>query len=209
MKILAVSDVELPQLGEAKYIRSKYQDVELLVSCGDMPADYLEFIGSILNVPLFFVRGNHDTNYMPPNPGGDDLHLRFRRFGGYTFAGLEGSIRYNDGAVQYTDREMTIRVLRLMPRLLLGRARRGAGVDVFVAHSPPHGIHDIPSDYAHRGFKAFLLLMRWGRPRLLLHGHVDTWDRRMVTETVYEHTRVININPARLLTLGQDELAGA
>jgi predicted phosphodiesterase len=59
MKILTVSDkvvdfIYSPQLKE------KFGDVELVLSCGDLPFYYLEYIVSILNVPLFYVMGNHD-----------------------------------------------------------------------------------------------------------------------------------------------------
>lgn len=98
---------------------------------------------------------------------------------------------------------MFLHVLRLMPRLLWMRSLRGYGVDVLVTHSPPHGIHDLPDDRAHRGFRSFRYLMRVARPRFLIHGHVDTWDNRKATETVYAGTRVININPQRLLSVEQ------
>ncbi len=185
----------------ADHLRQTYSDVDLLVSCGDMRVSYLDFIGTVLNLPLFFVRGNHDTRYEGPNPGGDDLHLRFKRFGGVSFAGLEGSIRYNRGAVQYTEGDMLLNVLRLLPRMLVVRSLQGHGVDVMVAHSPPRDIHDIPDDYAHRGFRVFRYLIYWGRPRYFIHGHVDTWDNRKTRKTVFHQTTVLNINPYMVLDL--------
>lgn len=201
MKILAVSDVVLPKLQDADYIKREFADVEALISCGDMPPGYLDYLTSHLAVPLFFVRGNHDTHYEPGKPGGDDLHRRIQTYRGFSFAGLEGSINYNNKPVQYAEGAMLAFVLQMMPRLLLLRSLRGYGVDLFVAHSPPQGIHDIPEDYAHRGFKAFLYLMRWTQPRYFIHGHVDTWDRRRVTATRYYQTEILNINPMKLLTL--------
>src|SRR5215470_17455495 len=103
MKILAISDNVLPQLEDPGYIRRTYGDVETIISCGDMPAPYIELIGSTLNVPVFFVRGNHDTQYTADHPGGDNLHLRFTHFKGLTFAGIEGSPRYNQAPIQYTE----------------------------------------------------------------------------------------------------------
>lgn len=203
MKVLAISDVEVPQLQMPEYLLRNFSDVELLVSCGDMPVPYLDFVGSVLSLPLFFVRGNHDTSYVPPDPGGDNLHLRVLTYQGYSFAGLEGSIRYNDGAIQYTEGEMLLNVLRLMPKLLLMRSVRGFGLDVMVAHSPPKGIHDIQDDFAHRGFQSFLRLIEWGRPRFLLHGHVDTWDNRRVRETVYGRTTILNINPYMVVDIAR------
>lgn len=184
------------------YLQRTFPDVSLIVSCGDLPVSYLDFICSALNLPLFFVRGNHDTDYVPPDPGGDNLHLKFFKRGKYTFAGLEGSIRYShQGAIQYSDDEMWLMVLRLLPRLLVRRQRYGYGVDIMVTHSPPRGIHDIPDDFAHRGFKAFRYLFHWGRPMYMIHGHVDTWDNRKSRETLCGKTKVLNINPYMLLDI--------
>jgi uncharacterized protein len=201
LKLLAVSDVVLPQMQDVGFVRRTYPEANLLVSCGDMPVHYLDIVTSALNVPLFYVRGNHDESYESHGPGGDNLHLRIMNFRGYSFAGLEGSINYNQGRVQYTEGQMLSNVLYLMPRFLVMRSMRGYGLDVMVTHSPPKGIHDIPDDRAHRGFRAFLYLIQWACPRYLIHGHVDTWDNRKTTETLYGKTRVININPNKYLTL--------
>jgi Icc-related predicted phosphoesterase len=200
VKILAVSDNIVPQMQDVGYLRRSFSDIDLVVSCGDMSPSYLDFIVSALNVPLFFVRGNHDENYAPGMPGGDNLHRCIRRRGELIFVGLEGSINYNFGSIQYTEFSMFKMILPLLPRLLLMRLVRGYGVDVLVTHSPPKGIHDA-DDRAHRGFRSFRYLMRWTRPRYLIHGHVDTWDSRKPSQTVYGKTTVININPYKLLTI--------
>ncbi|MEZ4666717.1 MAG: metallophosphoesterase family protein [Anaerolineae bacterium] len=198
MKILCVSDTVMPQLESAVNLRRQYGDVELLISCGDMPAVYLEFITSVLNVPLFYVRGNHDDGYNDSPPGGEDLHGRLVEYGGLSFYGLEGSIRYNRSDVQYTEGEMSRMVLSAGLRLRLRRMRYGNGVDVLVTHSPPLGIHDA-EDLPHRGFGALLRFVDWYRPRYMVHGHVHTYDRRTVTETDYLGTHIMNINPSMIL----------
>ncbi len=201
MKILAVSDAVQPQLCNLEHLRKAYGDANVLVSCGDMPVEYLDFIASALALPLLFVRGNHDTNYRPEHPGGDDLHLRFLKFQKRLFVGLEGSICYNKGDAQYTQGEMMLSALRLLPRMVVRRARTGYGVHVLVTHSPPRHIHDIPEDYAHHGFNAFRMLMRVGRPMYLLHGHVDTWDTRRPRRTVFAGTTVLNVNPYMMVEI--------
>jgi Icc-related predicted phosphoesterase len=198
MKLLAVSDQRLPHMLNSDYLRRHHGDAKVLISCGDMDPDYLNFICTILSIPLYYVRGNHDHRYTENNPGGVNLHRQFEIYKGLTFAGLEGSIRYNKGEPQFTQFEMYLQVFSLLPRFMLRRAVTGYGVDVFVAHSPPRFIHD-REDWAHRGFRAFKLLMRLARPRYLLHGHVDIYDQRDVRETDYLGTRVININPSRTL----------
>ncbi len=188
----------MPQLESAVNLRRQYADVELLISCGDLPSVYLEFITSVLNVPLFYVRGNHDEGYRETPPGGEDLHERLIEYNGLSFYGLEGSIRYNDSPLQYSEGEMSRKVLSAGLRLRYRRMRHGAGVDVLVTHSPALGIHDA-EDAPHKGFKSLLRFMEWYRPRYMLHGHVHTYDRRTVTQTQHLDTCVININPSMIL----------
>lgn len=196
----------MPQLENAANLRRRYSDVDVIVSCGDMPSAYLEFITSVINVPLLYVRGNHDEEYDDNPPGGIDLHQRVFTYGGLSFVGLEGSIRYNRGKIQYTHGEMHGMVRGLAVQMRYRRWRYGVGADIFVAHSPPRGIHDA-ADPPHHGFEAFLKFMQWYRPRYLLHGHVHTWDRRKKTRTRYEQTCVVNINP--YLVLDIEPLNGA
>jgi Icc-related predicted phosphoesterase len=200
MKVLAISDKVLSQMEKPDFVQKQYADTELIISCGDLPAPYVDLIASLLNCPLFFVRGNHDLNYGPGRPGGDDLHRKILDFRGMSFAGLEGCPRYNRDPVQYTESEMLVMTLGLAPAMLLRRLRHGHGVDVMVTHSPPRGIHDL-TDRPHQGFRSLRRLIQWYRPRYLLHGHVDTWDRRRPTVTQFAGTEVINVNPLKVLTL--------
>src|SRR5258708_10890199 len=62
MRILAVAD----EVDEFLY-GDKLDTVrpDLIVSCGDLPFDYLEFLVTSLAVPLLYVPGNHDPNVKP------------------------------------------------------------------------------------------------------------------------------------------------
>ena len=62
MKILAVSDVELGFIYTPQ-IATISKDIDLVISCGDLPYYYLEFMVSILDKPLYFVRGNHAVKW--------------------------------------------------------------------------------------------------------------------------------------------------
>lgn len=199
MKILCVSDTVMQQMENAAHLRRRYHDVELLVSCGDMPAAYLEFITSVLNIPLFYVRGNHDTGYEERPPGGINLHRHFEEYKGITFYGIEGSLKYNNSPIQYSQTDMSTMVLESAAPMLLRRLQ-GKSIDVFVTHAPARGIHDQP-DLPHRGIDAFLRFMDWYHPRYMVHGHVHTYDRRDIVETQYGSTCVMNINPVTLLEI--------
>lgn len=202
MNILAVSD-RVPDHLYNSYVHQNYPDVDLLVGCGDLPFYYLEFLVSALNVPLVYVRGNHDAvpqytvdqRVLTGVQGGTDVHRRVFVCNGLLIAGLEGSMRYRpDDPLMYSESEMRWQVLLLAPHLLWNRIRYGRALDILVTHSPPHGIHD-RSDRAHTGFKIFHTLMRYFRPRYLLHGHIHVYRRNVPRITRYHQTNVINVYP--------------
>lgn len=188
----------MPTLENAANLRRRYSNIDVVVSCGDMPAAYLDFIVTVLGKPLLYVRGNHDEMYSETPPGGINLHENFYELNGVTFYGLEGCIRYNKGEIQYSQLEMHQMVIKAAPRLRYRRWRKGHGVDVFVTHSPAKGIHDA-ADLPHNGFDSFINFMSWYRPRYMVHGHVHTWDRRQTVRTEYKDTLIININPYTII----------
>ena len=166
MRILTVSDRVAPVLYD-RFDRRRFKDIDLVLSCGDLPPEYLEFLLDKLGVPLYYVRGNHDIRYIDKPPQGCvDANARLIRFRGITILGLEGSRWYNGGPIQYTDREMRRRLWRLFPRLWTS-----GGVDVVITHAPPRQIHDA-EDPCHRGFKSFRWLIDRFAPRYFIHGHI-------------------------------------
>lgn len=207
MRILTISDKIVPSLYSAG-IRSQVGDVDLILSCGDLPYYYIDYVVSMLDKPAYFVYGNHahvaeywSNNTVKSAPGGAmNLHGRFANEQGLLLAGLEGSIRYNKAPFQYTDSEMWGIIARMIPGLLFNRLRYGRWLDVLVAHSPPRGIHD-ESDRAHTGFTAFLAFMRYFRPRYLLHGHIHIYRNDAITWTRYLETDVVNVYPYRILEI--------
>ena len=208
MKILAVSDRVLGQLYSTN-VRENYPDVELLIGCGDLPFYYLEFLISALNVPLLYVRGNHDTSpqytidgrTLTSVQGGTDLHGQVIRLNGLIAAGLEGSMRYRPGApLMYSESEMRWQVLRMIPQFLWRRLRYGRAVDLLVTHSPPFGVHDRP-DRAHTGFRIFRDVIRYFKPHFLLHGHIHVYRHDVERVTRVGETTVINVYPYRVLDL--------
>jgi len=212
VKILALSDKVVRTVYSAQ-IKELYGDVDLIIGCGDLPYYYLEYVVTMLPVPVAYVYGNHDKEQILASgrvinaPSGCvSLEDRVAQFGDLLVAGLGGSIQYQPGAIhQYTEAEMRRRILRLAPRLLWNRLRHGRYLDILVTHSPPYGIHD-GADRAHRGFKSFLTFMQLFKPAYLLHGHVHIYRRGVQVETRYGQTTVINVYPRRVIywNLGQD-----
>ena len=204
MKILAVSDVVIDRLYSVQ-IADYFHKVDMVLGCGDLPYDYLEFLVSALNVPLLYVPGNHDPQFNKRNPaaqaeGCDLLDQRVIRVKGLSLAGLGGSIRYKPGPPnQYTQAEMYIRIVSFLPRLVKQRIHTGGNLDIMIAHSPPFGIHD-DNDPAHVGFSAFRDLIRVFKPRYFLHGHTMVYKSNLLPSvTQLETTTVINVYPYKLL----------
>ncbi len=202
MHILALSDV-VDEAVHAPTARARFGRVDLVLGCGDLPYDYLDFVATELSVPLYAVHGNHDV---PPEMLDDptigdwwrgiDLHGRTVAVNGLLVAGLGGSRRYSDGPYQLTEGDMWLAIVGMIPSLLANKLRRGRYLDVLVTHAPPRGIHDLP-DHAHRGFGALRWFLRAFRPRYHLHGHSHVYDARTVTRTQYYDTIVLNTFGAR------------
>jgi len=209
MKVLAISD-RVDEVLYSSAIRRALGEVDLVLSCGDLPHHYLEFVVTMLGGPLFYVVGNHpqeikgvyETRDRWEFPkGGENLDGRVIRHRGLLIAGLEGSMRYNDNPYfQYTDREMALKVWQLVPGLVLNKVRYGRYLDILITHAPPYGVHD-GTDLCHQGFRAFLTLMRHFRPQYLIHGHIHVYNPTQVRETIYRNTLVINTYGYRVLNL--------
>lgn len=166
MRILAIADVEESWL-YGRFDRERLKGVDLIVSCGDLPAVYLEHIVTLANVPLLYVQGNHDTAYdQHPPEGCTSIDGHLRDFRGLRVMGLGGSIRYNDQVHGFTEPEMRRRAARMM---LLAQAT--GGVDMIVAHAPLRGYGDL-DDLPHQGFESLGELVERTRPRYFVHGHI-------------------------------------
>ena len=168
MKILAVADEESAALWDY-YIPGRLREYDLMISCGDLKADYLSFLVTMGRSPLLYVHGNHDTCYQSVPPHGCDcIDDCLVTYNGVRILGLGGCRRYHQGAHQYTEKEMRRRIRKL--RFALWRSK---GVDIVVTHAPPHGLGD-DNDPAHWGFEALVELLDKYQPQYLLHGHVHS-----------------------------------
>jgi len=205
MKILAVSDETIDRLYSVG-VRETYPDVRMLVGCGDLSYSYLEFLVTVLNVPLFYVPGNHDPGYDyhagSRAEGGTNLDGKVIHTHGLIMAGLGGSIMYTPGGPnQYSQSEMYWRVYQLLPKILLRSIRHRRRLDILITHSPPFGIHD-DDDRAHQGLKALNFLLQVAKPRFMLHGHTIFYKHNIKSHiTDYYQTQVINIYPFRLMDI--------
>ena len=196
MKILLIADQAEPTLWE-HLDRRRLEGVELILSCGDLPSEYLSFLTCFTDAPILYVHGNHDDRYAQHPPEGcicieDTIYT----FNGLRILGLGGSMRYNNGVNQYTEREMRKRVSRLRFKLW-----RSKGIDILLTHAPAYQLGD-DKDLAHRGFETFLRFIDKYHPRVLAHGHVhQSYQHDFKRVRQRGDTQVINACGAYLLEL--------
>ena len=213
IRVLAVSD-QVDQRIYSGSVRQRMADVQLVLSCGDLPARYLEFLVDALDKPVYYVLGNHaeeltrggerGKRYLPLgciDLGGKVIHDRST---GLILAGVPGSPRYCEHEPeQYTEWQILLMIGRMAPRLLWNRYRHGRALDVLVTHSPPRDIND-RDDLPHRGFIGLRRFLRWFRPRYHLHGHVHLYDRSQSHIVEHEGTSVVNVYPYQVVDLERE-----
>lgn len=187
MKILLLADQAEPTLWE-HLDKSKLEGVDLVLSCGDLPASYLSFLTCFTPAPILYIHGNHDGRYEKTPPEGctcieDTIYTH----NGVRILGLGGCMRYNNGAHQYTEHQMENRIRKLHFKLW-----RSKGFDILITHAPAANLGD-DTDLAHRGFRAFYSLLDKYQPRLFAHGHVhQSYRHDFKRVRTYGDTQVIN-----------------
>jgi Icc-related predicted phosphoesterase len=186
MKILIVADDESPYLWDY-FQPEKFNDIDLIISCGDLKPEYLSFLVTMIKAPLFYVHGNHDTKYKTRPPEGceciDGMLVKYKDL---RILGLGGSFKYNFKEHQYTEREMNKRIWKLIPKLW-----RNKGFDILVTHSPSYSLSD-NSDACHTGFKCFDKLLNKYSPKYYFHGHVHLNYGIKQRNALVGETRVVN-----------------
>lgn len=211
MKILCVAD-HVDPLVYSNSIKERFKDIDIVLSAGDLPMDYLGFIVSCLNKPLYFVFGNHNLKYLSRfNKKFDrnlvkDSNIKTKTFGstyvGFKIKrdkkrdlivmGLGGCKKYNKGDNQYTEFRMYWKMIKLIPKLIFNKIFYGRYLDILLTHAAPRGIND-KEDACHIGFESFKWFMRKFKPQYLLHGHIHLYDLNAKREAEYFNTKIINV----------------
>ena len=104
-------------------------------------------------------------------------------------AGVSGSLKYNNGLCQYSDFEMKLKLIKMIPKLLKNKKKYGTYLDIFLTHATPRHIHD-HEDPCHKGFECFNWFIEKFKPTYLIHGHIHLYDMREERIGVYNNTTV-------------------
>ena len=187
MKILALSDISSKYYFDY-YKPGRLDDIDLILACGDLHREYLEFLVTMAHCPVLYVHGNHDERFDQAPPEGcvcvdDTIYVHQ----GLRILGLGGSYRYRDGKYMYTEEQMRRRIRRL--RFSLWRHK---GFDILLTHAPARHINDLDTP-THRGFACFVRLLDKYRPKYFVHGHIHkSYGIRIPQRTLWGDTTVIN-----------------
>ena len=187
MRILAVSDIKSKYYYDF-YAPGKLDAFDLILACGDLKREYLEFLVTMAHCPVLYVHGNHDDVFDQTPPEGcicvDD---RLFVYEGVRILGLGGSYRYRKGKYMYTETQMRRRIRRLWLPLW-----RNKGFDILLTHAPARHINDFDS-LSHRGFACFVQLLDKYRPKYFIHGHIHrNYGVGIPQKTTREDTTIIN-----------------
>jgi uncharacterized protein len=207
MKVLLISDKVVEHI-YSNTIAQRLKDIDFVISCGDLPNYYLEFIVTTLNKPLYYVMGNHDVNSLHTEEGTRsgfpegciNLNQKIIEKDRLVLLGLEGSMRYSGGDYQYTDTGMCWKINKLKPRLYVNKLFKKRYIDILVTHAPPYKIHD-QEDLCHRGFRCFNEFIEEFRPKYLIHGHTHLYGINNNWLTVVNETKVINAYGYRIIEI--------
>ncbi len=212
MKILLISDKVSNLIYNINVkAQDKFKNIDLIISAGDLPFYYYDFIVSNFNVPVYFVFGNHvrldDEKFIKENfnykkmGGFFNLDNKVINYKGLLIAGLEGSFNYNNGKHQYTEFEMKMKILKLYPVLLYNKLKYGRYLDILVTHAPPAGIYKTGDDICHKGFNVFNDFIKKFKPKFLIHGHIHIYDRNKNKIHTLDNTKIINAYKYKILEI--------
>ncbi len=187
MKILAIADEEAKYYYDY-YTPGKLDEFDLILSCGDLRREYLEFLITMAHCPVLYVHGNHDDRLIEQPPEGcicveDQLYV----YQGIRILGLGGSYRYRAGKHMYTEWQMANRIRKLQFQIW-----KHGGFDILLTHAPAYHINDL-DNLCHRGFQCFGKLIDKYEPKYFIHGHVHrNYGVKIPRETVHGSTLIIN-----------------
>ena len=187
MKVLLVADEENAYIWD-HFDRSAFRGVELIISCGDLKREYLNFLVTMIPAPLIYVPGNHDGDFLRDPPAGCfDLEKRMFVYKGLRFLGFGGAKSPQNRPCHYTENQMRWRIHKRRPEILLHR-----GFDILVTHAPARGLGD-GTDVFHQGFSVYREMIERYTPRYFIHGHQHLTYNAMQKRILHHgETTIIN-----------------
>jgi Icc-related predicted phosphoesterase len=183
------------------HVKEHFGGIDAALCAGGVPLEYIDFIASALEKPVFFVPGSHhfyaEDNEEPKATNAGFRCLRLDTGGGAVLiAGASGSVRRNGRVLQYTDSALRRRLAALYPALLANKLRYGRYLDIFLTHAPPAGVNDHPGS---PGFPCFRGFIERFSPAFHVHGRIRIFDPKEARVTLHKKTAVVNASGYQVL----------
>ncbi len=169
-KILVISDFENYPYFESN--AEKLQDIDFIISSGDLSTAYLNDVQQMLNKPLFFLHGNHVKRTFP--------HRKIKYIGNKTFNICGVIVSGIDGIEACNKKQIEKDVKKLL--------KKNKKIDVLVTHCPTKGLGD--GGGYHAGSECFKEVYDKLTVKLHLYGHFHL---------NYGGTRELNYNNVKLI----------
>ena len=186
MKLMIMSDEESKFIWEY-FNKESFKGVEFIICAGDLKLEYMEFVATMIPVPVFYVPGNHDTHFTKQSPGGcTSIDGKIITCKGLRIAGLGGCRSVNsDGKYELTEHRMIKRTKKLL-------RQSKNNIDILVTHAPAQGLGD-GDDHFHKGFACFIDVLNNAKPTLHVFGHQHlSYGAKCENPIYYQDTLLYN-----------------
>jgi len=198
MKILCISD-KISEIIYSNNLVKRFNDIDLILSCGDLPFHYYEFIMSTLNKPLYYVMGNHEPEKLSKQKSVFDkfdtknITGKIINFNGIIIGGLSNCKKLGiEAEFETTEMGQQFCIYKMLPKLWINKIFQKRYIDILISHSPPLDKNDDSTDYYHSGFKAYTKFLDKYMPKYHIHGHIHLYDKNQNRIKQYKKTTIIN-----------------
>ena len=142
------------------YGENQLDDVELILSVGDLSYKYLQKIKANIKAPLYYVKGNHDE-FKSKLFDCEFVEWRCFEYKGIRIAGI--------GCKQYNKIISEEKMSKLLKKLYV-RIEKIGRVDIVISHYPIKGFGD-GTDELHRGYQVVKEFVEKVKPKYFIYGH--------------------------------------
>lgn len=211
-KILCISDQIDPVIYD-KNIKTLYNDVDFILSAGDLPKEYLDFIQTSLEKPLFFVLGGHYLEKPATQSSGKkleiDLGFKTDKIDNILIAGISGTKKQTNGKNQFTEKRMKKKLMAMIPKLILNKIKYGRYIDILLTHTPPYKQDTSDKIYSKNetatGFQCISKFIKKFKPKYVVHGNIHIYDNEKNRISYEDGYQLINAYSRYVLEFNNEE----
>ena len=141
-------------------LKEQAKDADLVLLLGDHSIGDIRNINNAFeSIKKFGVLGNHDTEYTFYNSSIENIHNKGVLINDVTIVGMQGSSKYKEKQIGYTQDE-SIKVCHDLPN-----------GDILICHDAPFGFEGSQDDIAHCGLLGILSYINTKKPNIVFYGH--------------------------------------